>query len=1268
MMSQPPESYLGEADAASLYEFHAGEPAGSGEWDPSSDAAFQAREEERTRERQALLARLNERQVEAVDAPAESLLVLAGAGSGKTSVLTARIASLVSTGKAQARNVLAVTFTNKAAQEMRHRLTKLLDKRAVHDLWMGTFHSLCNKLLRENYEAAGLPKAFAILDVDGQEALCRGILKDFGLTRATVKEAAKARAVAAQSDLLSAADPLAGVGGLGADDVEDEGEANEFVTPAQCAKYISARKEALESPQPPMSISTRSSDVEQMEAVFAQYQERCKRAGLLDFQDLLTSGVALLEGNEEVRNQYRGRFTAILVDEFQDTNDLQYRWLQMMKGPKAHVMAVGDDSQSIYAFRGANPANMHRFVREMTISATSPEGRVVKLEQNYRSLPHILEAANAIIDCNPNQLRKTLFTSQRDRGERIDLVTFGNGMFEAGSIADSAHNLIRDHEVPPSEIAILYRTNQQSRLLEQEMNKRGLPVTVYGGYRFYDRQEIKNVMAYLDLVCDMTRDLSFARVANFPPRGLGERTVEELRQAAQERRVCMMEMVGERAAQLERDPKTFGNAAAQKKQRQLESFTGVILDLADAAQSTPLSQLIDRLMDRAGIRQHYMDEAGGSKSSQAEAEERLANVAELVSAAKQFEIDNPTLATASQQMPEYLSHVALMTSTSESDMSKKNTVSLMTVHSSKGLEFDHVFLAGLEEGIFPHSRALDSDAEAGNGLSVEEALQRADGEESDAQEEPELEGAGLQEERRLMYVAVTRARKTLTITHARERLQNGEPTRCEPSRFIDEIPDRRLNRIDDAKAHHGSRKPRLSSVGNHEYGGDAFDQGRAEHQPRRPRAAKPAQEAPAAEPARGANPATIRFGAVRVVSKRKGGEPEAEGEVVIDVDRNHPVLGNRHILQDHKDDDERARVIAAYGADFEADLASRGPMYREVRRLALRVAQGERIALRCWCAPRECHADLIAAKVAEFAREHTPAGAASPSDHSPAPAAPGAPAADAPLKPWMRRGAAAVRPAAPSTPVDPPAPAPALRVVPNPLAPKDGGRTLAIIGTAGRDKDKPMTRQLWERMVADAKTRVRKEDTLVSGGAAWADHLAVRLYLDGDAGQLIVHLPAPLAAGKFAGPAAESAGSAANYYHARFKKATGVDGLAELQQAIDRGASSTEQPAAVGYGAMFARNALVAKAASAVIAYTFGDGDVPADGGTKDTWEQIRGERVHVPLMALGPLSSSPLPQLPTTPLPSSSPSGSGAIRMAPPPGAMARLDLLGKRRTICRP
>lgn len=1069
--------------------------------------AYAQRELERSNNRQALYDRLNKEQHEAVFMPSNSCLVLAAAGSGKTSVLTARVARLISdcVPSFPASSVMAVTFTNKASQEMRHRLRSLLNRSAVKELWVGTFHSLCNRILRENYEAAGLPKAFAILDTDGQESLVRNILKDFGLTKSAVKEAKKLAALVS-TDLLAATDPLAK---HGADEDGDE-EVHEFMTPAQCVKRINAKKERGEGPAPSMeALTARSSDIQQVEGVYAEYEARLQKQGLLDFQDLLRRAVELLRADKEVRGKYQEKYRAILVDEFQDTNDIQYEWISLMKGPHCHVTAVGDDDQSIYAFRGADPKNMGKFLREMASTPENPSGRLIRLEQNYRSLPHILEAANSIIERNTNRLGKVLRTSKQDGGEKLDLVTFKNGFQEAAAIASGVYRLVKEQKVLPSEIAILYRTNMQSRLIEQELNKLGIPLTVYGGFRFYERKEIKNVMAYLDLVGDISRDLSFVRVANFPPRGIGEGTLEELRQSAQSDRLSMIELVEKRAQQMEELPSSIGNLAAQKKLRQLHNFMTLILDLADAAVEIPLSKLIELLVEKAGIAQYYIDEASGSKSSQEEAKERLDNIAELVSAAKQFELEHPELATAAEQLPEYLSFVALMTSTSESDMNRKNTVSLMTVHSSKGLEFDHVYISGLEEGVFPHNRAINEDEERGNGRSIEEASRMVYvGGLPQDEYQGDQDGPAIQEERRLMYVALTRARKTLVLSHAEERMTNGDSKSAEPSRFLSELPDRRLNRIDDQEV---ARAP---------------------------------------------------FSASKSPSQGIG---------------------------------ENSSMAAAQMADV------------------------------------------------------------------------------APLRAKHSYGF-------------------------------DCRRLVAVIGTAGRDKHHPMDKALWDAMLADSRRRVQPGDALVSGGAAWADHVAVRLYLEGAVKNLALHLPAPLVDGQFAGPDRDSAGSAANYYHGLFLRTAGVDGLKEIEQAIAKGAYCTYEPAAPGYRAMFHRNSKVAEFVDSVTAYTFNPGDVPEDGGTKDTWDQIQGEKIHVCLKGLtgspGPAAAaavSPagkLPQAsvamsPKTPslqarkpwernwkAPATEPKGpAGPVEPIPPgpgvrdtsqstgpsPSVMTRLQLLGK-------
>ncbi|MCZ8254979.1 MAG: UvrD-helicase domain-containing protein [Polaromonas sp.] len=1062
-----------------------------------AERAFQEREAARQRERESLFARLNPRQQEAVNAPAESLLVLAGAGSGKTSVLTARIAQLVTTGVALPRNIMAVTFTNKAAQEMRHRLGQLLDRRSVQDLWVGTFHSLCNKMLRENYAAAGLPKSFAILDTDMQESLCRSILKDFGLTKSSQRDAAKRRAL---SDVFAEG----GVGAKPADgDSSDADDASEFVKPGACVKYINARKEEGAAPMPlGNSLTVYSTEVEQMEAVYAEYESRCKATGLLDFQDLLSRGVELLTKDADVRNAYRDRFTAILVDEFQDTNDIQYRWLKLLKGDRSHVLAVGDDSQSIYSFRGANPENMHRFVAEMTVNKAKPDGFIIKLEQNYRSLPHILEVANAVIDRNPKQLKKTLFTSQVDRGDRVDVVTYDNGYLEASAVAEQVFELIKHKKKPASEIALLYRTNSQSRLLEQELNKRGVPATVYGGFRFYDRQEIKNVLAYLDLVADVTHDLSFVRVANFPPRDLGDRSIEELRQSAQAKRISMMEMVGERSALLASNPKSLGNLTSQKKQRKLEEFANLIMDLAEFAAEKPLSELMVRLLDRAGISNFYLEDASSTKSDSKtgqEAEDRLSNIGELISAAKQFEEDHPDLLTAVDQLPEYLAHVALMSSTSEADMSKKQTVSLMTVHASKGLEFDHVFLSGMEDGNFPHQRSLEGASE----LSLDDELRAMgatsgdDGTElvspdSEPSAAPDPGSDELQEERRLLYVAITRARKTLTVTHANERLVNGQTKFMLPSRFLTELPEHRVRRMLDPRA---------------------------------------------------------------VAEKDKRAE-----------DENQSVSFQAA--------QARSQQVAAAPAAGNSQQKVLGGVWR----------------------PRFSHgqpgATTKATEPATPSRPPAPQPAIPRDQHEPASV-----------------GAEDVRSETYSGP----------------------SRRVAVIGTAGRDKSRHFDRPLWDQMVEDLRRRVGSKDVLVSGGAAWADHLAVRMFLDGAVAGLRLYLPSPFdtRSKRFEAPAGSgpSSGSVSNYYHERFQALTGIDSRSEIAQAIALGAISSAQPLQSGFGGLFARNAQIAQDSAVLLAYTWfaGDAPDPSSTGTRNTWDQFKGQRAHVSLDALVPGMKRPL-------------------------------------------
>ena len=1019
--------------------------------------ASQAAEEALATSRQALFDRLNPRQRLAVESPAESCLVLAGAGSGKTSVLTARIARLVSSSGYRPSSVMAVTFTNKAAREMRERLFSLLPGRQVMMLAMGTFHSLCARMLRDHHQEAGLPKNFAILDTDGQATVVKDIMTDLVLTKKAAKAQIEGKTKQSQPQAsLDLAGAATAPSTTETDEDEDDSdlEREVFVEAGDVVRHINKQKESREAPVKLVApVTYKSATRAQMEAVYAEYEVRLARSGLLDFQDLLVKGVALLKNNEKVRTHYRNRIRVLLIDEFQDTNAIQYEWLQLLKGPEAHVMAVGDDSQAIYAFRGATPENMPRFVREMTTTPKTPQGKVIKLEENYRSLPYILDAANAIIDNNPDQLKKTLFTSQPDRGETIDWFQHSNGVAEARHIAEDIHEKIRSG-VPASEIAVIYRTNLQSRLIEHELNKKGVPLSVYGGFRFFDRAEIKNVVAYLDLVSDVTRDISFLRVANFPKRDLGERTIEDLRQEAQIERISMMEMVGKREQMIADGSLLLTNATSKKKHAALSGFCDLILKLAEFSESHSLAELIEEVIEATGIRKHYEDEADSPKGSAEESAERLANILELLSAAKQFETDNPHLPFAAQQLPEYLTQVALMSSTSEADMATKNTVSLMTGHSSKGLEFDHVYLVGVEEGTLPHARSIAQDEEALTlGLRPDQ---------------------GIQEERRLMYVMVTRARKGLTIHTAKTRLVGGMKAECIPSRFISEIPEHRVSEISDedldlesGKAYRTAQRNHRSS--NYEYGGDAFD--------------------------------------------------------------------------------------------------------------STRDASNDRVA-----APAPIQAAQPPAAPAPQPAPAAPPSAVSPTDHP-----------DESAKPWLQRGRTQHAVSTASS-LDAPA-----------------TRRIAIVGTAGTENPQALSRALWAITLADAAQRVRRTDHLVAGGAAWMEHLAVQLFLEGRVTGLTLHLPAPFVQGQFLGPD-RSAGAAANAVHQRFSDLVGINSRADLSRAIARGAEVTTQPVAAGYSALVARSRRVASDADAVLAYTFAGGAEPSGAGARETWDLVLGPKVHIPI------------------------------------------------------
>ena len=632
-----------------------------------------------------LLANLNPEQLEAVTLPHGSALVLAGAGSGKTRVLTTRIAWLLATGQASPLSVLAVTFTNKAAREMLLRLSTLTPM-SVRGMWIGTFHGLCNRMLRAHHRDANLPQLFQILDTADQLALIKRMYKAHGLD-------------------------------------------DERFPPKQLAWFIAAAKEAGLRPS---AVEAGDEFARRQVEHYALYEAMCQREGVVDFAELLLRSYELLAGHDAIRTHYQRRFSHLLVDEFQDTNLLQYRWLRLLAGTDAAVFAVGDDDQSIYAFRGANAANMQHFERDF--GSPSRPVRLIKLEQNYRSHGHILDAANALIRHNRTRLGKELWTSE-GKGEPVRAFAAPSDLDEAAFVVDAVKGLT-DEGVPLSEIALLYRSNAQSRVLEHALFSAGLPYRVYGGLRFFERQEVKHALAYLRLIANADDDGAFLRVVNFPARGIGARTVEQLQDAAKIAKVSLYATA-----------KQGGKAAA---------FAALVDQLKSATEGLTLPETVEQVLEISGLRAHYRTEKEG--------QDRLANLDELVNAAENFVAEEGSAdaeGELSGDLAAFLSHASLEAGEHQAGEGD-DALQLMTVHSAKGLEFDVVFISGLEEGLFPHENSV---------------------------REQKGSGGGLEEERRLMYVAVTRARKRLYLSHAQTRMLHGQTRYNLPSRFFDEIPE-----------------------------------------------------------------------------------------------------------------------------------------------------------------------------------------------------------------------------------------------------------------------------------------------------------------------------------------------------------------------------------------------------------------------------------------------------------------------------------------------
>ncbi len=664
-----------------------------------------------------LLSGLNPEQRQAVTLPHQSALILAGAGSGKTRVLTTRIAYLVSTGAVSPHGILAVTFTNKAAKEMLTRLSAMLPIN-TRGLWIGTFHGLCNRMLRAHYREANLPQTFQILDSGDQLS--------------AIKRAMKAQ------------------------NVDDE-----KYPPREMQNFISGSKEQ----------GLRANEVEAFDPytrrkveVYAEYDAQCQREGVVDFSELLLRSFELLSRNAALREHYQERFKHILVDEFQDTNRLQYLWLKLLAGNKNALFAVGDDDQSIYAFRGANVGNMQELTRDFHIES------VIKLEQNYRSHGNILDAANVLISNNRNRLGKNLWTSENG-GELLRVYEAPTDVEEAGFIVSEIQQL-KTEGVNLKEIALLYRSNAQSRVLEHALVSAGLSYRVYGGLRFFERQEIKHALAYLRLMENTDDDNALLRIINFPTRGIGARSIEQLQEAAKMNGttlwdaaaraggkvsafVALIESLRSATRKLPLHPHDkVGQSVSSQRLDGID--TGVGRGVPGASGSTlPLPEIMDHVLQHSGLIAHYQSETGVKKR---EAEERLENLNELVNAATLFVHENED-----DSLTSFLTHASLEAGEHQAG-DQDDALHLMTVHASKGLEFHTVFITGLEEGLFPHQNS-----------------QRVDG--------------GLDEERRLMYVAITRARRRLYLTFAQRRMLHGQASYSMASSFLRELPDNLLNWI-----------------------------------------------------------------------------------------------------------------------------------------------------------------------------------------------------------------------------------------------------------------------------------------------------------------------------------------------------------------------------------------------------------------------------------------------------------------------------------------
>ncbi len=643
-----------------------------------------------------LLDGLNPAQREAVSADPGHYLVLAGAGSGKTRVLTHRIAWLNEVHGVPAHGIFAVTFTNKAAGEMRHRAEPLL-AHGSRGMWIGTFHGLAHRLLRLHWQDAKLPEGFQILDSDDQLRMVKRVAQQLQLDEARFP-------------------------------------------PRQIAWWINAQKDEGRRPQHIQSERDEFSSA--MLKSYALYQQRCDNAGLVDFAEILLRAHEVLRDTPALLAHYRHRFRELLVDEFQDTNAIQYGFVRLLAGTTGNVFVVGDDDQAIYGWRGARVENVQAFLNDF------PGARTIRLEQNYRSTANILNAANAVIAHNPERLGKKLWTDAGE-GEPIDVYAAYNEIDEARFVAERIRQWVNEGG-NHADIAVLYRSNAQSRVLEQELQAEPkIPFRVYGGTRFFERAEVKDALAYLRLITSRADDAAFERAVNTPPRGIGERTLDEVRRHARGAQLSLWQAARQIAQ---------SDGLAARARNALAAFLQLIDQLEEETAELPLKDKIDQAIARSGLREHYEKQDG--RSSQ---ESRLENLDELVSVASRFVRGDDEDAAQLSELIAFLSYAALEAGEGQADAGS-DAVQLMTLHSAKGLEFPLVFLVGLEQGVFPSIKAAEEEGR-------------------------------MAEERRLAYVGITRARQKLVLSHAESRRIHGMDMYGAPSKFLREIPGALLHDV-----------------------------------------------------------------------------------------------------------------------------------------------------------------------------------------------------------------------------------------------------------------------------------------------------------------------------------------------------------------------------------------------------------------------------------------------------------------------------------------